>query len=362
MSYSTLSQFTKICSKKIFRWHKDILSWFTDIDEQESLHEFDMVDKDKVVRSINNWSNQSNQNAKTNQEIWTNKSKFKTIWVPILNPDNFTENMAIDDKNIWWLWYTIISSKDTWRIALLISTTKSDIIFDTLKKVPIEIRMKVKTISRDLAKNYEAVSRYAFMNADQIWDKFHVVKLAIEALQDVRVRYRQEILTEERLLKKSSKEYIEKFKVKFSNWETIKQVLANSRHQLSQFEYKRNDEQKERAEILFKKFPEIKKAYDLICWFRAFYNIKHSKKWAVTRAKKSLSNWYEKVKEANISEIENFMYTVQYNSSCILNYFESWHTNANAESLNSRIQRFMWLNYWIRNRDFFHFRLKQYFL
>ena len=344
MSYSTLSQFTRICSKKIFRWHKDILSWFADKDEQEKLHEFDTLDKDKMVKSRNG-----------------NKYKPKPIFVPILNPDNFTENMTIDDKNIWWFWYTIISSKDTWKIASLVSSTKSNIIFDVLRSIPIEKRLKVKTISRDLAKNYESVCSYAFMNAMQVWDKFHVVKLALEALQDVRVRYRQELLTEERSLDKSSKEYKEKFKTKLSNWETIKQLLVNSRHQLFQFENKWSNEQKERAEILFKEFPEIEKAYKLTCSFRSFYKIKHSKKWARARAKKSLNNWYKKVEQFNIPEIKNFMYTVESNSSCILNYFESWQTNANAESLNSRIQRFMWLNYWIRNRNFFHFRMKQYF-
>jgi len=44
----------------------------------------------------------------------------------------------------------------------------------------------------------------------------------------------------------------------------------------------------------------------------------------------------------------------------ILAYFEKRHTNAFAESLNAKIQKFIINNFGIRNRDFFHFRLMKF--
>ena len=58
--------------------------------------------------------------------------------------------------------------------------------------------MAVKTITKDLADNYDWLARSTLMNATRIADKFHVIVLGMEALQAVRIRYRQEILTEER--------------------------------------------------------------------------------------------------------------------------------------------------------------------
>jgi transposase len=58
--------------------------------------------------------------------------------------------------------------------------------------------MAVKTVSKDLAENYDWMARTCFMNAMKIADKFHVIKLAMEALQAVRIRLRQTALTNER--------------------------------------------------------------------------------------------------------------------------------------------------------------------
>lgn len=362
MSYSVVSLLISISSKKLFRWHKDVLSWFNDKEVQEELHRLDTIDKKKLIKDKITW------------EI-----KPATVYVPIFNEDNIWEDMSLDDKEIWWIWYSILTNKLTRKIALMISSTKADIVFDILRKMPQEVREKVKTISRDLAPNYEVICRYAFMKAIQVWDKFHVIKLALEALKDVRVRYRQEILTYERKIKQEIKNLIKQWKWEseealelkkklkdikektFENWDSIKQLLAKSRYLLFKFKNKWSYEENERAKILFEQFPEIKAAYGLICWFRWFYKIKHSKPDSMKKAKASLNKWYKKVEEYDIEEISNFMSTVQNHENCILNYFESWQTNANAESINSRIQRFMWLNYWIRNRNFFHFRMKQYF-
>jgi len=273
------------------------------------------------------------------------------------------EDLAIDDKNIDGTGYTILSNKNTGKIILMMTATKARLIMETLERIPVGLRMKVKTISKDLAESYDWVARTMFMNATRIADKFHIVKLALEAMQAVRIRYRQAVLTEERKLREKMKKEGKLIKnlppaKRFENGETIKEILAKSRYLLFKFKTEWDEYQAERVAILFREFPEIKQAYDLVCGFRNFLKCKVGDK---EKARESLYKWYQKVSKTDIEEIQNFVYTVQKHQGEILNYFEEGHTNAFAESLNSKIQRFIRTNYGVRNRDFFHFRIMKCF-
>jgi transposase len=159
-------------------WYRNVLSGFDDPEAQKRLHEHDTVDPALIDKET---------------------GKPKKVFVPILKPENFGENMTIDDKNIGGEGYTVISNKDTGKIAALIMSVKAGIVSDVLlKNVPTKILMAVKTVTKDLAENYDWIARTCFMNAMKIADKFHVIKLAMEALQAIRVRFRQAALTAER--------------------------------------------------------------------------------------------------------------------------------------------------------------------
>ena len=56
-----------------------------------------------------------------------------------------------------------------------------------------------------------------------------------------------------------------------------------------------------------------------------------------------------------------FAYTVKKHEPEILAYFYTNATNTCAESFNAKIQRFLISSYGIKNRDFFHFRIKKHF-
>lgn len=285
--------------------------------------------------------------------------------VPILNKENFGEYMTIDDKNIGGEGYTIIANKTTGKIAVLAQTTKTDILASILQKIPISIRYSVKIISKDLAEGYDWIARTLFLNAIRVDDKFHVLKLGFEALQNVRVRYRQMVLTEEKNRREEQKALERETKKKatirsktYANGDTKKELLARSRYLLFSFREKWTESQKERAAILFREFPEIEKAYDLMIHFRGFYQTKIGDTKA---AKQRLREWYGKVSMAGIEEMDTFKSTVSHHEPTILNYFETGQTNAFAESLNAKIQRFVQSNQGTNDRDFFHFRLKRYF-
>lgn len=258
--------------------------------------------------------------------------------------------MCIDDKNIGGEGYTIIHNPKTKKIAFMAMTTKLEGLKKALDKIPTKVRWNVKTVTKDLASNYDWLARQYFMFADRVADKFHVLQMGFEGLQDVRVRLRQAVLTAERQsseMKKKSKE------VRFSNQETLKELLARSRGLLFKFPHQWSDRQSERAEILFQEYPEIQDAYLLMLEFRRFYNSKD-----LDTALKKLAQWRLHIQDSDIPEMQNFGHQIDRHKSDILNYFDKRKTNATAEGLNSHIQRFFMNNYGIRNRDFFHFRIK----
>lgn len=348
----------KIPAGKIRRWYQDVLSGYFQKDIQEELHRYDTVDRSII-----------------NKET----GEVQTVSVPIFKPENIGEDMALDDKNVGGDGYTILSNKKTGKIAFMIQTTKTKIILDVLNKIPSAILFAVKTISKDLAEGYDWVARTVFLNAMRIADKFHVLKLGFEALQTIRIRYRQEILKKEREecethkerereRREGCKQAGKKFKPEkrrgnterktYENGETVKELLARSRYLLFRLRKKWTPSQSQRAEILFREFPEMKRAYDLMNLFRRFYALPIGDR---NRAKKNLKEWYEKVSEEEIEEFLLFASTVEKHEGEILNYFEEGHTNAFAESLNAQIESFINSNSGTRDRDFFHFRMKGYF-
>ncbi len=300
----------------------------------------------------------------------------KNIDVPILRPEHIGEHMAVDEKYINGEFYTLLTNGKTGKIALMASTTKNGLLNQAMRKFE-DTRFNVKVLTRDLASNYDWFGRENFMNAAQVADKFHILKHAFEALQDLRIYYRQKLLTQRReayenykIKKKSSPELkFEYTERKLSNKETHRQLLARSQYLLYK---KRNDwsgSQAERAKLLFTHYPDIEVAYELICQFRAWYSAdqiidqdkdRPSKITALKGINRNLDQWMNDVNKADITEIQNFKSLVERNRGCIVNYFITGATNAIAESNNNIIQTFLRANRGARNLDFFYFRLSQF--
>ena len=356
-SFSALGKILDISGKKIEVWYKDTLSWFTTKKEQDKLHKYDTEDK----------------------EIFDKRKKeYKKVLVPILEEKNIWPNMAIYEKNVWDEIYSIFSNRDTWKIAMMITTLREEIIVNTLNKLPKPILNKVKRVTMDLSQWFERIITKTFDWVKVIWDKFHVLCLALDVIQSIRVRYRQEALREEKIRRDNHKieenerrNECEKFNIsyekknlppmkRYENWETKLELLARSRYLLFKFKTKWSSYQKERSEILFKEYPELKTVYSLIISFRKFYNWSAWKeKEDLLKVKEKLKLWKEEAWNHNIYEMDNFISTLERNEEKILEYFVENETNAYAESLNNKIWRFVHQNYWVKNKDFFHFRIKK---
>jgi len=298
--------------------------------------------------------------------------------VPIVKEENLGEDMAIDEKKIGNNMYTVLSNRQTGKIALLASTLKTKILAETMRSFGTKV-FEVKTVTRDLSPSYDWLIRQVFMNSTHIADKFHVHTHLFDALQSMRIYHRQQELTKRRikyeefknkeilrkqLCRQNNIEYKpERFIYKepnLSNGETKRELLARSVYLLYKLPYKWTSSQSQRSEILFKLYPDIKTAYELCLEFRIWYgkiNIGQN----IMDIRSSLSQWYMDVEKANIEEMLNFKSLVERNEPYILNYFITGKTNANAEALNAKIQNFIHSNLGARDINFFLFRLRNYF-
>jgi len=338
--------------QKLWRWYRDTLSGFLEPDVQQKLHQYNIKHREKGVE--------------------------KEIRVPILKPENIGPNMAIDEKQIGEDMHTVLSNRDTGKIAMLAQTLKAKEL-GQLTAFFDGKGFEVKTVTRDLSNSYDWFCRTAFPNAGHVADKFHIIKSLLDACQDVRVRYRQEILRDKRLKHEQHKEQEEqrklqcelegkrfvkkKFKYKekkTENGETPMELLARSRFLLFKYENQWTDNQNQRAQTLFKLYPEIEQAYILSCQFREWYRKENIGK-DTTLINLELNNWYREVEKIEVDEIQNFKSLVERNESIIKRYFEKGHTNAIAENINGKIKRFIMINQGTRDREFFYFRLGNYF-
>ena len=171
-------------SKKLYRWYKE-LSGYNKADREGLIGTKDIIVKEKGV--------------------------LERIRVPISKPENMGSKMAIDEKTINGICYTILSNRQTNKIALMASTLKTKYLLKLLSD--FQEKSQVKSLTRDMAQNFEWLGKQAFIKAYHVIDKFHVIKNALDSLQAIRIRYRQEELAKSRLNKDNNN-------LKYSNSDT----------------------------------------------------------------------------------------------------------------------------------------------
>lgn len=231
-------------------------------------------------------------------------------------------------------------------------------IVEQLLKIPASIRNKVQEITLDMAFSMKHIAGKCFPKAIQVTDRFHVQKLAIEALQDLRIKHRWEAidLENEQLQRAKTKgiDYSPEF---FNNGDTTKQLLARSRYLLYKSPSNWTHTQAQRAKILFKAYPDIHQAYTLVNDLRNIFNQTTEVKIAYTK----LAHWYRKVEESGFKAFNIVANSIHLNYRSILNYFRNRSTNASAESFNAKIKAFRSQFRGVKNIEFFLYRLTNIF-
>ena len=278
-------------------------------------------------------------------------------------PENLSNQLSLDEVALSdGELYTVLTSKKAkgrkGSIIAIIKGTKSETVIENLFRMNRKLRLNVKEITLDMAGSMKLIAKKCFPNATQVVDRFHVQKLATEALQDMRIQHRWEAIEFENNLLEEAKKIKKSAEIEiFENGDTRKQLLARSRYLLYKSREKWTVSQKQRAEILFSEYPDLEKAYHLADGLRKIYNQNIQKSVAMLK----LAHWFKEVEESGFKSFSVLMKTIMNHYNDILNYFERRSTNASAESFNAKIKNFRLQLRGVRDKAFFLFRLTQIF-
>lgn len=294
----------------------------------------------------------------------------------IIFSNNMGAYLSIDEVNLSnGELYTVVTNKEAkggkGAIVAIIAGTKSCEIAPILMKIDRKLRLAVEEVTLDMAGSMELIVTTAFPKVIKVTDRFHVQQVVSNAVQEIRIDIRKKAIKEENNnileARKNKERYVPKT---YKNGDTKKQLLARSRYLLFKPKSKWKDNQKVRAEILFKEYPELENAYNLSMMFRSVYENNFN----IENAKKGLDRWYKKiedklndeVREGGLGQkdIESFMAaseTIRVHEETILNYFINRSTNASAESFNAKLKGFRAIVRGVRDKKFHLFRIAQLF-
>jgi transposase len=277
----------------------------------------------------------------------------------ILFPDNIGPYLSIDETCLsQGELYTVLTNKQSkgkkGALVAMIKGVQSEKVIAVLKKIGLGMRNKVKEVTLDLAATMERIARYSFSKARLVSDRFHVQQLASDAVQQIRIDYRWEAIELENkeieLAKELEKQHIPQV---LANGDSIKQLLARSRHLLFKDESKWTPSQNHRAEILFRLYPTLEAAYKLSRRLSQIFSTTKQKAVAFTR----LAQWYNQVELSGLKSFGTLARNIQNHYQTILNYFDNRSTNASAESFNAKIKALRSQFRGVRSIPFFMFRL-----
>jgi len=232
--------------------------------------------------------------------------------------------------------------------------TKAETVIAVIEKIPLKQRSLVKEITLDMAGNMGLIAKKCFPNAARVTDRFHVQKLAVEALQEIRIKYRWQAIDQENEVMEKAKKLNQRFESKILiNGDTLKQLLARSRYFLYKNKSKWTQSQIERASLLFELYPDIQKGYNLTQELRSIFDNTTDKIIAFAK----LAKWHERVSQSGFKTFNIISRTITNHYQTILNYFDNRSTNASAESFNTKIKAFRSKFRGVRNIEYFLFRL-----
>lgn len=268
--------------------------------------------------------------------------------VHIFKPGNVAPAMSIDEKMIGKKYSTIVSNQVTGKIALLVETMKPALIRQALALLPEEKLHQIKHISSDMSPVYKKLCKEMMPDAQITIDKFHVVKHILDALNTVRLRIKHQL-----------KQSTQPNAINPNQWTDV-ELLEKTKYLLYKRSPMLDPEETQLLNHLFTQHPDLYKAYNLTEQIRSWYDSKNIGQ-PLQRMHHQLNEWISQVRVSKLKPFSFVIKMFEKHWEDILRYFQQGHTNAKAENLNARIQRFIIANYGTRDKDFFLYRTQLYF-
>ena len=237
------------------------------------------------------------------------------------------------------IWHSEAKTEDAWAV---------------LDKIGERERGKVEEVTLNLSESMRKIVRHCFPNAKRVIDRFHIQRLACDAGQEMRVRYRWEAIQEANDEMEEAKLTGKKYRPSsFENGDTREKLLARSRYLQFKSPEKWTDTQKQKAAILFEQYPKLKAAYGLCHSLRMIF----AKNTIKETARLSMPKWYNKVEEAGFHSFNIIAAMLYEHYDDILNFYNNRSSNAAAESFNSKIKLVRANLRGVSGKSFFLFRI-----
>ena len=277
----------------------------------------------------------------------------------LLFPENIGPRLAIDESSLSnGELYTFVTNRDAHTregsLVAVVAGTKSEDVIRTLLQIDEKDRYAVQEVTLDLSDSMRKIVRTAFPKASRVIDRFHIQKLACEAVQELRIKHRWDAIQaandEMEEAKLTGRAYVPH---RYPNGDTRKELLMRSRYLLFKSADKWTDRQIQRAAILFEAYPDIKTAYGLCHSLRMIF----SKNTIKDAARLAMARWYNKVEAAGLHSFNVIAATFYEHYDEILNFYNNRASNAMAESFNSKIKLFRANLRGVADKKFFLFRI-----
>lgn len=323
-----------------------------------------------------------------------NQRGHATEW--ILHEGNVSEYMSIDETaSSRGDLFTVLSNKDghgrKGTIASIVSGTNSKDLTAVFDRIPLEKRLGVREVTMDFSDSMSTAVTRSFPNAKITIDCFHVVQLVTSALGEIRMTHKRREMKEDARLRKEFKKRIKRNNElrkkrelqrkedgvaksakgrkpnraniqyappRFENGDTAVELLTRSRYLITQSRDKWTDSQTVRAKILFDRYPDILEAYNLVNRLR---NIFKNRDNSVENGKSELQTWCDDVQQTRFDPLKTAAETIESRIDEVANYFDQRHTNASAESLNSKLKGFRSMLRGVSDLPFFMYRVSTIF-
>ncbi len=218
--------------------------------------------------------------------------------------------MGIDEINLAGAYRCVITNLATNNVYEMLERRTQEHLKPFFKKLPD--REKVEWVCSDMWRPFKRSFAKYLPNAKLVIDKFHVVKMASEALEEERKQYQLQLSKEDRLYVKKS-----------IRWLTLKRP-----GNLTQRE-------SEALEIVRKKIPELAIAYDFKEMFFNIYDEPDKQS-----AQSFFEAWENSLPEGQLKKFHNLAKTVHNHYDDIFAYWDTPFkiTNAYTEGLNGLIK------------------------
>jgi transposase len=325
VNISTIAHCFDIKPRTLFLWYKDVISNYHSDKQSGQFAGKKVVEADEETGEV-----------------------LKEQVVHISNPHHVGESMCIDEKMINGKYCTILSNHHSGHIALLLDSVKPSLVKQAIEQLGQQTLSKIQYINADMSPVMKKIGLDTMPHAKIVVDKFHVLKHAYDALQSVRLD-----------IKKSLKTMTTSSTSNPNGWTDI-ELLEKTKYLLYKPLDLLDNEQSYLLNTVLEKYPLLHQAYHLMQEFAQWYRPTNIGK-PIHKIKEALREWKHKVKQTGIKAFKQIVKMIENHQEEILRYFEKGLTNAKAENINARIQRFIINNYGTRNKDFFFYRLQVYF-